>query len=189
MKLNRLVGIVINVIKNKTFRGVNDAKVVLTAYYWRWRYNTKMRTYQLHHKNLQIQQLNVRAGATVAHIHVRDPETGGVSHDPELYAETVRLIREADEDIVINVTSGGGGDFIPSLEHPETGGEGTWIQTPEERFKPIGDLLPEMCTLDCGSVNMGDAIYLSPASWLRKQAQMVKDAESNLSLNVLIQVM
>ena len=117
-----------------------------------------------------------RAGATVAHIHVRDPETGGVSHDPELYAETVRLIREADEDIVINVTSGGGGDFIPSLEHPETGGEGTWIQTPEERFKPIGDLLPEMCTLDCGSVNMGDAIYLSPASWLRKQAQMVKDA-------------
>ena len=96
-----------------------------------------MRTYQLHHKNLQIQQLNARAGATVAHIHVRDPETGGVSHDPELYAETVRLIREADEDIVINVTSGGGGDFIPSLEHPETGGEGTWIQTPEERFKPI----------------------------------------------------
>ena len=84
--------------------------------------------------------------STVAHIHVRDPETGGVSHDPELYAETVRLIR-ADEDIVINVTSGGGGDFIPSLEHPETGGEGTWIQTPEERFKPIGDLLPEMCTL------------------------------------------
>ena len=45
------------------------------------------------------------------------------------------------------MTSGGGGDFIPSLEHPETGGEGTWIQTPEERFKPIGDLLPEMCTL------------------------------------------
>ena len=43
-------------------------------------------------------------------------------------------------------------------------------------LKPIGDLLPEMCTLDCGSVNMGDAIYLSPASWLRKQAQMVKDA-------------
>ncbi|MFA0981368.1 3-keto-5-aminohexanoate cleavage protein, partial [Staphylococcus aureus] len=62
------------------------------------------------------------------------------------------------------------------LEHPETGGEGTLIQTPEERFKPIGDLLPEMCTLDCGSVNMGYAIYLSPASLLRKQAQMVKDA-------------
>ena len=48
-----------------------------------------------------------RAGATVAHIHVRDPETGGVSHDPEL-TETVRLIREAEEDIIINITSGGG---------------------------------------------------------------------------------
>ena len=100
-----------------------------------------------------------RAGATVAHIHVRDPETGGVSHDPELYAETVRLIREAEEDIIINITSGGGGDFIPSLEHPETGGEGTWIQTPEERHKPVGDLLPEMCTLDCVSVNMCDSVY------------------------------
>ena len=53
-----------------------------------------------------------KAGATVAHIHVRDPKTGGVSHDPELYSETVRLIREADEDIIINVTAGGGGDFI-----------------------------------------------------------------------------
>lgn len=117
-----------------------------------------------------------KAGATVAHIHVRDPKTGGVSHDPELYSETVRLIREADEDIIINVTAGGGGDFIPSQEHPETGGKGTWIQTPKERHRPVGDTLPEMCTLDCGSVNMGDSIYISPASWLREQAQMIKDA-------------
>ena len=99
-----------------------------------------------------------KAGATVAHIHVRDPKTGGVSHDPELYSETVRLIREADEDI-INVTAGGGGDFIPSQQHPETGGEGTWIQTPKERHRPVGDTLPEMCTLDCGSVNMEFDIY------------------------------
>ena len=123
-----------------------------------------------------IQQLSAKAGATVAHIHVRDPKTGGVSHDPELYSETVRLIREADEDIIINVTAGGGGDFIPSQEHPETGGKGTWIQTPKERHRPVGDTLPEMCTLDCGSVNMGDSIYISPASWLREQAQMIKDA-------------
>ena len=53
-----------------------------------------MRTYQLHHKNLQIQQLNVHEQEQLSHIFVRDPETGGVSHDPELYAETVRLIRD-----------------------------------------------------------------------------------------------
>ncbi|MBI5974870.1 3-keto-5-aminohexanoate cleavage protein [Staphylococcus canis] len=117
-----------------------------------------------------------RAGATVAHIHVRDPKTGGISHDPELYAEAVRLIREADEDIIINVTSGGGGDFIPSLEHPDRGGEGTWMQTPEERHRPIAENLPEMCTLDCGSVNMGDALYVSPASWLRDQARLVQES-------------
>lgn len=143
MKLNRLVGIVINVIKNKTFRGVNDAKVVLTAAITgagdtiQKNENVPVTPQELADSAIKC----ARAGATVAHIHVRDPETGGVSHDPELYAETVRLIREADEDIVINVTSGGGGDFIPSLEHPETGGEGTWIQTPEERFKPIGRLI------------------------------------------------
>ena len=139
MKLNRLVGIVINVIKNKTFRGVNDAKVVLTAAITGAGDTTKNENVPVTPQELADSAIKcARAGATVAHIHVRDPETGGVSHDPELYAETVRLIREADEDIVINVTSGGGGDFIPSLEHPETGGEGTWIQTPEERFKPIG---------------------------------------------------
>ena len=102
-----------------------------------------------------------RAGATVAHIHARDPETGGISHDVEFFKEAIRLIRAADEDIIINITSGGGGDFIPNLEDP---------------YEPIGSLLPEMCTLDCGSVNMGDTVYLSPTDWLRKQAQLVKEA-------------
>lgn len=117
-----------------------------------------------------------RAGATVAHIHARDPETGGISHDVEFFKEAVRLIRVADEDIIINITSGGGGDFIPNLEDPYLAAEGSDIQTPEERHEPIGSLLPEMCTLDCGSVNMGDTVYLSPTDWLRKQAQLVKEA-------------
>lgn len=117
-----------------------------------------------------------RAGATVAHIHARDPETGGISHNVEYFKEAVKLIREADEDIVINITSGGGGDFIPNLEDPYTGAKGTDMQTPEERHEAVGALLPEMCTLDCGSVNMGDTLYLSPAGWLREQAQLVKDA-------------
>ncbi|GAA6821222.1 3-keto-5-aminohexanoate cleavage protein [Staphylococcus sp. 18_1_E_LY] len=117
-----------------------------------------------------------KAGATVAHIHVRDPQTGKLSHNVEFFKKAVELIRAADEDIIINITSGGGGDFIPNLENPEVGGEGTDMQTPEQRHEPVGKLLPEMCTLDCGSINMGDDVYLSPTNWLRKQAALVQEA-------------
>lgn len=115
-----------------------------------------------------------KAGATIAHIHVRDPETGKLSHDMNLYRETVERIRESDTDVIINITSGGGGDWIPSEDDPAVGGEGTWMQTPEERHAPIGELLPEMCTLDCGSINFGDMLYVSPTDWLRKQAKLVQ---------------
>ncbi len=117
-----------------------------------------------------------KAGATVTHLHVRDPETGGISHDTELFRQAVRLIRESGQDVVINLTSGGGGDFIPDMNAPYAAGEGSDMQTPEERHAPVGALLPEMCTLDCGSVNFGDAVYLSPSDWLRTQAKLVKDA-------------
>ena len=97
----------------------------------------KMKMFQLHHKNSLIQQLNVPEQELQLLIFMLEIQKLGVSHDPELYAETVRLIREAEEDIIINITSGGGGDFIPSLEHPETGGEGTWIQTQKNVINPL----------------------------------------------------
>jgi uncharacterized protein (DUF849 family) len=117
-----------------------------------------------------------KAGATVAHVHARDPKTGGISHNINHYREIVDRIRESETDVVINITAGGGGDFIPSLDTPAAGGSGTDIQTPEERHEPVGELLPEMCTLDCGSVNFGDMIYMSPTEWLRRQAQLIKIA-------------
>lgn len=119
---------------------------------------------------------SAKAGATVAHIHVRDPKTGGVSHDMEHYREVVDRIRDSETDVIINITAGGGGDFIPSLDTPAAGGTGTWIQTPEERHRPVGELLPEMCTLDCGSVNFGDMVYLSPTDWLRQQAKLIQES-------------
>ena len=117
-----------------------------------------------------------KAGATIAHIHVRDPKTGKLSHDVNLFQEVVERIRASETDVIINLTSGGGGDWIPSDEDPTRGGEGTDIQTPEERHEPIGKLLPEMCTLDCGSINFGDMLYISPTDWLRKQAKLVKES-------------
>src|SRR5918995_4452859 len=74
-----------------------------------------------------------KAGAAVAHIHVRDPRTGNVSHDTELFREVVERIRESDTDVVINITAGGGGDFFPNDENPAVGAPGTDVQTPEER--------------------------------------------------------
>lgn len=119
---------------------------------------------------------SAKAGATVAHIHARDPETGGISHQVDHYREIVDRIRESETDVIINITSGGGGDFIPSLATPAAGGDGTDIQTPDQRHQPVGELLPEMCTLDCGSTNFGDMIYMSPTDWLRKQAKLVQQS-------------
>ncbi|MBH0229417.1 3-keto-5-aminohexanoate cleavage protein [Halobacillus yeomjeoni] len=119
---------------------------------------------------------SAKAGASVAHVHARDPETGGISHNVEHYREIVDRIRESETDVIINITSGGGGDFIPSLQTPAAGGDGTDIQTPEQRHEPVGELLPEMCTLDCGSTNFGNMIYMSPTDWLREQAKLVQES-------------
>ncbi len=119
---------------------------------------------------------SAKAGATVAHVHARDPKTGGISHDLNHYREIVERIRESETDVIINITSGGGGDFIPNLANPATGGEGTDMQVPRERHEPVGSLLPEMCTLDCGSVNFGDMVYMSPTEWLREQAKLIQES-------------
>ncbi len=121
---------------------------------------------------------SAKAGATVAHVHARDPKTGGISHDVNHYREIVDRIRDSETDVIINITAGGGGDFIPSLNTPAAGGDGTDIQTPTERHQPVGDLLPEMCTLDCGSVNFGDMIYISPTDWLRDQAKLIQQCKT-----------
>ncbi|MBV9280662.1 MAG: 3-keto-5-aminohexanoate cleavage protein, partial [Chloroflexi bacterium] len=115
-----------------------------------------------------------RAGAAVAHLHVREPETGKISHDVALFREVVERIRASDTDVVINLTAGGGGDFVPGDDDPACGGPGTDIQTPEERHAPVAELLPEISTLDCGSLNFGDAVYLSPLPWLRRQARLIQ---------------
>lgn len=119
---------------------------------------------------------SAKAGAAIAHIHVRDPKTGGVSHDASLYREVVERIRESDTDVILNITAGGGGDWIPSPEDPTVGGKGTDMQTPAERHQPVGELLPEICTLDIGSINFGDMVYINSADWMREHARMILES-------------
>src|SRR5690625_3542659 len=117
-----------------------------------------------------------KAGAAIAHIHVRDPETGGISHDLALFREVVERIRESDTDVIINITAGGGGDWVPSEEDPTKGGPGTDMQTPEERHEPVGELLPEISTLDLGSLNFGDQVYINTTDWLRQHARLIQES-------------
>jgi len=96
-----------------------------------------------------------KAGAAIVHIHVRDPETGKGARDPELFKETVDRIRSADVDAVINLTAGMGGDLV--LGGAETplplNDAGTDMAGATERLTHVANLLPDICTLDCGSMN------------------------------------
>ncbi len=117
-----------------------------------------------------------KAGASIAHIHVRDPETGKGSRDPNLFKEVVDRIRESDTDVVINLTAGMGGDWVPSEENPSMPGPGSDMIGPEERLLHVKELLPEICSLDCGTMNFGhgNEIYISTPGYLKEMAKMVQ---------------
>ena len=118
-----------------------------------------------------------KAGAAVAHIHVRDPETGKGSRDPDLFREVVDRVRSAGTDVVINLTSGMGGDWAPSDDNPAMPGPGTDMIGPLERLAHVRDCMPEICSLDCGTMNFGDGneIYISTPPYLRKMAELTKE--------------
>jgi uncharacterized protein (DUF849 family) len=101
------------------------------------------------------------AGAAVVHCHVRDPETGAPSRDPKLYRELTERIRDSETDVVLNLTAGMGGDLVfgpPSAPLPLQ--PGTDMGSAESRMEPIVQCLPEICTLDCGTMNFAEADYV-----------------------------
>ncbi|MGP3973443.1 3-keto-5-aminohexanoate cleavage protein [Streptomyces sp. 8N114] len=117
------------------------------------------------------------AGAAVVHIHVRDPETGAPSRGPKLYREVVERIKETGTDVVINLTAGMGGDLVLDADQPLEKGalEGTDLVGGLDRLPHVEDLLPDICTLDCGSLNFGDQLYVSTTEMLRKGARRIQE--------------
>jgi uncharacterized protein (DUF849 family) len=118
-----------------------------------------------------------RAGAAIAHCHVRDPETGVASRDPALYREVVERIRESDTDVIINLTSGMGGDLaIGHGESPTEFGNQSDLVGPMARLAHVEELLPDICSLDCGTLNFGDGnmIYVSTPDMLRAGAAHIQ---------------
>lgn len=118
-----------------------------------------------------------RAGAAIAHVHVRDPETGRGTRDVDLFKEAVDRVRQSGTDVVINLTAGMGGDWVPSAEDPSMPGPGTDMIGPEERLAHVRECLPEICSLDCGTLNFGngDEIYISTPPTLRRMAELTRE--------------
>ncbi len=120
-----------------------------------------------------------RAGAAIAHIHVRDPETGRAARDPALYREVVSRVRESGVDVVLNLTAGMGGDVVfgegekPLPLDPRF----TDMVGPLERLAHVEELLPEICTIDCGTMNFaaGDYVMTNTPSMLRAMARRVQE--------------
>ena len=108
---------------------------------------------------------------------MRDPDTGKGARDPALFREVVERIRDSNTDVIINLTAGMGGDWVPSEADPATGGPGTDMAGPEERLAHVIEQRPDICSLDCGTMNFGDGndTYISPPAYLRTMAGIVKD--------------
>jgi uncharacterized protein (DUF849 family) len=119
------------------------------------------------------------AGAAIVHIHVRNPDTGGPSRDPALYSEVVDGIRSSDVDVVLNLTAGMGGDLVlGGAERPlPPSSEGTDMAGATERLAHVAELRPEICTLDCGTMNFaeGDYVMTNTPSMLREMARQIRE--------------
>jgi uncharacterized protein (DUF849 family) len=117
------------------------------------------------------------AGAAVVHIHVRNIETGGPSREVALYAEVVRRIKDSGVDVVINLTAGMGGDLVIDQEDPLKPIDGTDLVNANDRLPHVEELLPDICTLDCGSLNFGEGsqLYISTPDMLRIGAKRIQE--------------
>jgi uncharacterized protein (DUF849 family) len=130
-----------------------------------------------------------KAGAAIAHIHVRDPATGKGARDPALYREVVDRVRSSGVDVVLNLTAGMGGDLVlGGAETPlPVDAAGTDMVGATERLRHVEQLLPEICTLDCGSMNFaagGDYVMTNTPDTLRAMARRVQAAGVRPELEV-----
>ena len=120
-----------------------------------------------------------KAGAAVVHCHVRDPETGAPARDLALYREVTDRVRAANVDMVLNLTAGMGGDLVtgPPAAPLPLKAAGTDMASAEDRVAHVAECRPEICTLDCGTMNFAEADYVmtNTPGMLRAMAGMMRD--------------
>lgn len=113
------------------------------------------------------------AGAAIVHLHVRDPETARGSMDIALYRELVERIRERSMSVIVNLTTGEGGRFIPSEEDPKVAAPDSTLCAPERRVAHVEELRPELCTLDFNTMWSGQASVINSPRNLEIMAERI----------------
>lgn len=116
------------------------------------------------------------AGAAQVHIHVRDPATGRPSMEVELYRDVVDRIRRANRDLIINLTTGPGGRFVPSEDDPKVYAPGTSLLPPERRVEHIAAIRPDVCSLDLNTMNSGPDVVMNTPRNVRRMAKVIREA-------------
>ncbi len=116
------------------------------------------------------------AGAAAVHIHVRDPATGAPSMDVELYRDVVSRIRAHNAELIINLTTGPGGRFIPSEADPRVAAPGSTLLPPEQRVEHIRLIKPDVCSLDLNTMNSGNDVVMNTPRNVRVMARVIREA-------------
>jgi uncharacterized protein (DUF849 family) len=116
------------------------------------------------------------AGAAIVHIHVRDPASGKPSMELGYYRDVVERIRARNTQLILNITTGPGGRFVPSADDPRVAAPGTTLMVPEKRVEHIAVLRPEICTIDLNTMNSGKEVVINTPDNARRMAKVMKDA-------------
>jgi uncharacterized protein (DUF849 family) len=116
------------------------------------------------------------AGAAIVHLHVREPGSGKPSMEIAYYQDVVERIRARNKDVILNITTGPGGRFVPSDEDPKVAGPGTTLLAPEKRVEHIALLKPEICTLDLNTMNSGGQVVINTPKNVRRMAKVINEA-------------
>jgi len=145
---------------------------------------TGSHTTREHNENLPVTPAEIAdacigaagAGAAICHIHVRDPQSGRPSMEFACYEEVVERIRSSSTDLIINLTTGPGGRYMPSDENPAVAGPGTVLTTPEIRTEHIVRLKPEICSLDLNTMWFGSGAVINSPRNIKIMAQRIYEA-------------
>jgi uncharacterized protein (DUF849 family) len=116
------------------------------------------------------------AGAAIVHLHVRDPATGRPSMELGLYQEALDRIRAQNPNLILNITTGPGGRFVPSPDEPALAAAGTTLMLPEKRVEHIAALKPDICTLDLNTMNSGGEVVINTPTNIRRMAKVIAEA-------------
>jgi uncharacterized protein (DUF849 family) len=125
-----------------------------------------------------------QAGAAQVHIHVRDPASGRPSMEVALYREVVQRIRRDNAELIINLTTGPGGRFVPGQEDPKVYAPGTTLLPPARRVEHIQQIQPDVCSLDLNTMNSGPDVVMNTPRTVRQMAGAIRAAGVKPELEV-----